>query len=593
LIFSTWWPLAASWLMMGFELPAVSAVIARLVDPQIHLAAYGGIVFPLSLFIESPIIMILSASTALSKDWDSYRRLRRFMVASAAALGAVHVVIAVTPLYDLVVGDLIGAPEEIRGPGRIGMILMTPWTPAIAYRRFQQGVLIRFGRSRVVGVGTMVRLGTNALVLAIGYAIGSMPGIVVGTAAVSAGVMAEAAFVGWRVRPIVRGELRSAPPVQPSLSFRGLLAFYIPLAVTPLFVHAAVPVVSAAISRLPSAVDSLAVWPVLNGLVFTLRSLGFAFNEVVVVLLDRPGMQRELTRFATRLAAGVTLALLVVAATPVGRFWFGTISALPPALTALAGKGLWLALLLPGLAVVQSLFQGQLVHARRTHAVTEAVLIYLAVTASLLAVAVAHGEIVGILCGIASITVGGASQVAWLRRRSRGSPRRPAVTRPAGRSRIAGVTAGAIAVTFAFFAIPSNRAIRESVVTTWKEFPNDWRQYRARGSSEEILRSTFGINYDIPHYLRASVGPDDLVLLPPQAYLLRFLAADDTRWAEPRFIYYIAGAVPSLPWSEENLERATQAVVLYVQDGEPFLRLRTLDAPEARGEIRREYGLDR
>ena len=41
-VFSTWWPLAASWLMMGLELPAVSAVIARLAYPEIHLAAYGG-----------------------------------------------------------------------------------------------------------------------------------------------------------------------------------------------------------------------------------------------------------------------------------------------------------------------------------------------------------------------------------------------------------------------------------------------------------------------------------------------------------------------------------------------------------------------
>ena len=43
----TWWPLAASWLLMGAELPALSAVVARLPDARINLAAYGGIVFPL------------------------------------------------------------------------------------------------------------------------------------------------------------------------------------------------------------------------------------------------------------------------------------------------------------------------------------------------------------------------------------------------------------------------------------------------------------------------------------------------------------------------------------------------------------------
>jgi hypothetical protein len=45
-ILNTWWPLAASWLLMGAELPALSAFVARLPDPAINLAAYGGIVFP-------------------------------------------------------------------------------------------------------------------------------------------------------------------------------------------------------------------------------------------------------------------------------------------------------------------------------------------------------------------------------------------------------------------------------------------------------------------------------------------------------------------------------------------------------------------
>src|SRR4030066_1666397 len=116
-IFHTWWPLAASWLLMGVEAPAISAVIARLANPEISLAAYGGIVFPLALIIESPIIMLLSASTALSKDWDSYRKIYRFMMVTSAAATAVHALVAFTPLYDLVVDRLLGAPQAIQEPG--------------------------------------------------------------------------------------------------------------------------------------------------------------------------------------------------------------------------------------------------------------------------------------------------------------------------------------------------------------------------------------------------------------------------------------------------------------------------------------------
>ena len=79
-VWLTWWPLAASWILMGLELPIVSAIMARLADPKISLAAYGGIVFPLSMIVEAPIIMLLSASTALCKDRQSYQLLRRFMI---------------------------------------------------------------------------------------------------------------------------------------------------------------------------------------------------------------------------------------------------------------------------------------------------------------------------------------------------------------------------------------------------------------------------------------------------------------------------------------------------------------------------------
>ncbi len=81
-VVSTWWPLAASWMLMGIELPTMSAFIARLPHPEINLAAYGGGGFPIALIVESPIIMLLAASTALCKDWASFVLLRKFMLSA-------------------------------------------------------------------------------------------------------------------------------------------------------------------------------------------------------------------------------------------------------------------------------------------------------------------------------------------------------------------------------------------------------------------------------------------------------------------------------------------------------------------------------
>ena len=123
----------------------------QLPDTEVNLAAFGAIVYPFSLLVEAPIIMLLSASTALCRDRYAYERVRKFMRFAAAGLTLVHLAVAATPLFDVVMEHVLDTPEEIRPTARLGLLVMTPWTASIAYRRFQQGVLIRFGRSRLSG----------------------------------------------------------------------------------------------------------------------------------------------------------------------------------------------------------------------------------------------------------------------------------------------------------------------------------------------------------------------------------------------------------------------------------------------------------
>jgi len=404
---------------MSLEMPALSAVVARMPDPKINLAAYGGVVFPLALIIESPIIMLLAASTALSKDMASYLKLRRFMMVSGGLLTAFHALLAFTPLYYVVVEGILGVPQEIVQPARLGLMIMLPWTWSIAYRRFNQGALIRFGHSQTVGIGTVVRLGTNLLVLTVGYMGGRLPGIVVASGAVACGVMSEALYVGMMVRPVLKNQVQHAPPVVPPLSWAAFYAFYIPLVMTSLLTLLANPIGSAALSRMPRNLDSLAVWPVVTGIVFMLRSLGVAYNEVVVALLDERGAYASLKRFATTLSLATTGLLLLVAATPLSSFWFAKISALPADLAQMAQLGLWLALPLPALSVLQSWYQGALLHGKRTRGISESVVIYLVTSAIILGIGVAWGGTTGLYVALFALTASVATQTAWLGWKSR------------------------------------------------------------------------------------------------------------------------------------------------------------------------------
>ena len=108
-----WLPLAATWLMMTIEGPFLAAVIARLADPKLNLAAYG-IAFSLALIVEAPVIMILSASVALVTDRPSFLKLRRFTYALCAAVTLVMLVFVIPAVFHWIAQGLIGPSGRYR-----------------------------------------------------------------------------------------------------------------------------------------------------------------------------------------------------------------------------------------------------------------------------------------------------------------------------------------------------------------------------------------------------------------------------------------------------------------------------------------------
>ncbi|VAW30397.1 hypothetical protein MNBD_CHLOROFLEXI01-1600, partial [hydrothermal vent metagenome] len=205
-IFRFWLPLFASWLLMTAEGPTISAMINRLPNEVVMLAA-AGLVISLSVTIESPIINLLATSTALVKDRASYLLVRRFTVHWMVLLTAVTVLLTFTPLFDTVIVGWLDVPQEVAMWVQPGMQIMTLWSAAIAWRRFLQGVLIRFNQTKMVAWGTAVRLVAVAgIVIGLG-GFTNLPSIISGALAWMIGVAAEAVFATWAVRPLLRNEL--------------------------------------------------------------------------------------------------------------------------------------------------------------------------------------------------------------------------------------------------------------------------------------------------------------------------------------------------------------------------------------------------
>jgi hypothetical protein len=365
---------------MAIEHPMLAAVIARLPEPEPNLAIFG-VTFSLSIIIESPVIMLLTAGTALARDKQSYERLLHFTHILAGVLTALHLIVGLTQLYPLILGKLMGVPSEILEVSRPTFLLMVPWHAGVAYRRLWQGVLIRFRRTWVVPVAIIARLLAIALILAFGLLVGRFRGADLGVMAISIGIVAAAVTAYCFVRSTVRAHLSKPSSSDEPLTWRGLLEFYMPLALTPMINLVGRPVLIVGLARAAQPLASLAVWPVITGALFLGRSLAMSCQEVVVALIDDKASFVKLSRFTIGLALCLTGSFVLVSLTPAARILFQSIAGLSPELVSLAIVPTLILSVVPGLDTFVSWGHGLLIHFKQTRTITRAVTLNVGVLA--------------------------------------------------------------------------------------------------------------------------------------------------------------------------------------------------------------------
>jgi progressive ankylosis protein len=405
-ILTFWLPLLATWQMMSIEGPFLAAIIARLADAKFNLAAYG-VAFSLALIIESPIIMMMTASTALVKGKLSYLRLRNFTAVLNIGITLLMLLLVLPPVFTFVSEDLMKLPTEVARITHTATALLLPWPAAIGFRRFYQGLLIRYNMTRRVAWGTMIRLlamTATALVLAIAS---PLPGAVVATAALSVGVVLEAVASRFMVHGTIASLLEDGRAESGVPTYPDIYRFYYPLALTSILALGVHPMVAFFLGQSRMPLESLAVMPVINSLVFIFRSFGLSYQEVAVSQLG-PGLRHyaPVRNFAFWLGLAAVAGLSIVAFTPIAHLWFRQLSGLGEDLALFALLPTQLLVIMPGTSVLLSLQRSILVVSKRTSTMTTATVVEVVLILAVLYAAIVHFEAIGAIAASIALLTG-------------------------------------------------------------------------------------------------------------------------------------------------------------------------------------------
>jgi hypothetical protein len=415
-----WLPLAASIVMMVLEPSTINIALGRTADPELALAAYG-VAFSLALLVEAPIIMLLDASVARSSNRTAFVVIRRFTLGLGLIVTAIGLIVSLTPLYSLIVEDLMNIPADVAARARPTTQILSFWSLPIAWRRAHQGVLIRAKRTAVITIATGVRLVSLAGGLFGGLLLMPDRGAIVAGLAMDLSVTIEALVITLATRPVLHSDSfqpDASEEEEPSLNLQSLWRFYRPLAVTTILRQSARPVLNVGIAAAEMARASLAAWPVTWGFTILIAGPAWSLQQLTTALAADEVAYRRVRIFALTLSAVFALLLGLVAFTPLYGLVMGGIYNLSPELQDLARPAVQWMVFYPLLMGAQSLLRGVMIRGGCTGAVRAAMTANVLTLAGSILVGILVFSPTGVVLAAIATLTGGLAELAWLRWRA-------------------------------------------------------------------------------------------------------------------------------------------------------------------------------
>ncbi|BAY19599.1 hypothetical protein NIES21_54630 [Anabaenopsis circularis NIES-21] len=356
-------PLSLSDVAMTLGDPLQTSALSRLAYPQETLAGVG-VVKGVAVFLESPIIMILHASTALGGQAKSRRALWQFTMIAGLSLSGIFLLLTWEPLYNWLLLDVFGVSSSIAARGRTAFLLMFLWPFVIAWRRFFQGLLIRAQKSIAVGWASVARLTWVIVSLAVGVTL-RLDGALLAGITMMGAILIEAVLVTWfclRLGAISilnqqgYSETKKLPQTLPEVT-----SYYLPLASTMLIVWGARAILLSLIARSFDGSLALAVWPAAWGLLLSIAN-GTRMIQQVVISAYEETSQRTLAAFVIIVGLSFTLIPFLLGFTDQGLFLLRQFLGNNPSLVEASRPVIQILSCFPLILALQNTFQGLLIH---------------------------------------------------------------------------------------------------------------------------------------------------------------------------------------------------------------------------------------
>ena len=356
---SFYWPLALNGAATVLAVQLQNGTLARYPDAATELASFALAMSTFGLF-NAAQNFVPQLANVYARSRGGHRRSYAFVAAASALLATPLLLLVLTPAGAALLGGAYGIDGSVRAAVLAYLALLTPMVLVNGQRHFFTGLLIQARRTRTVTVLNIGYLTSMLLLLVAGFRLATPPaaalmGALLASACAHAIALRVAVALAWRV---------PQTPEHEHVRWTELLQFFVPVTTTGVMFALSRPVLYAFVARTPEGLVSIAALRVGFDFAMLFQQAANQFRHFFVTFgLDDLAGKR---RFMLAVGAGITLIMLLLAATAGGGWLLSTLLGVRGEVLVRAQGVILVMTLLPSVIIVRNYFHGILMVRRRT-----------------------------------------------------------------------------------------------------------------------------------------------------------------------------------------------------------------------------------
>ncbi len=353
------WPLALMGAVLVLSGQFQNGILARYPDAVRELAVFAIAGSTFGLF-HAGISFVSQMANVYARSEAGTRQALRFVIVICVVLSSLIALLAFTTVGTWLMRFIYGINDDLLHQVMRYMQLYIPLIVVDGIRQFLVGLLVQARMTGRLTIVNMMQLSVVIASLIAGFSSGmDAPIVLVGSMILGSGC--HLMLLVWLVRKdYTLPEHRE----HESLSFGELFRFFLPVATTGVMFAISRPVLYALIARSPDAVVSIAAMRVGFDVASLFQVTANQFRHFFVTFGDDDlPLKRQ---FMWLVGGGITVSMLLVAATPVSHFLLSDLIGIQGTVLTYSREVLLWMCFLPGLILWRNYYHGLLMVARRT-----------------------------------------------------------------------------------------------------------------------------------------------------------------------------------------------------------------------------------